>query len=384
LEAFRLGRIFGVEVRIHWSWFAIAALLVWWLADGFFADSYKDWSTGEAWAAAVVASGFFFASVLVHELAHSLTAKRLGLPVSSITLFIFGGFSSLTDEPTSAKQEFVIAIVGPALSFVLAVVFGVVAVGSLAGGWENSPPAAVAEYLAVVNFALGLFNLLPGFPLDGGRVFRAAVWARNGDMVAATRWASRSGLVISTMLIVVGVVSIFLGSFVGGAWFVVIGWFLRGAAQSSYEQLVARKTLEGVRVEHATDRAVIGVSPDENLDRVVQLMLEKSQRCIPVLVEDDLLGVVSMKDLQRVPQEEWPRTSAFRAMTPRERLHVIAPQQPLQEALEMMAANDIHQLPVLDGRSFIGFVTRADVFRLLQVRAEIRERTADRPAGRPS
>lgn len=368
-----MGRIAGIEIRVHFSWFAIFFLLIWWLAEGFFGEVYDSWSGTEAWAAAIAASILFFASVLLHELAHSLTAKRLGLPVSSITLFIFGGVSSLTSEPASAKQEFQIAIVGPATSFGLAALFGLLAAVALVNGSENSPPGAIAEYLAIINVSLGVFNLLPGFPLDGGRVLRAAVWSRSGDFLTATRWASRGGLVISFGLIAIGVVSILGGNFVGGAWMVVIGWFLRGAAQSSYEQLLVRRTLEGVRVRDVLDRSFVWVAPDDSLEQVVRRMLQTSQRCVPVLVGDELLGVISIRDLQRVPEEEWPQTSAFRAMTPREKLHVTSLDADLARVMELMAANDVHQLPVLDGGSFVGFVTRADVLRLLQVRSELRE-----------
>src|SRR5919109_1693598 len=163
MEAIRLGRIAGIEIRVHWSWFAVFFLLTFWLAEGFFGEVYDDWSTAEAWVAAIVASGMFFGSVLLHELAHSLTAKRLGLPVSSITLFIFGGVSSLTSEPASAKQEFQVAIVGPVTSFILAALFGILSGVAWATGSQDSPPAAIAEYLAVINLSLGIFNLLPGF-----------------------------------------------------------------------------------------------------------------------------------------------------------------------------------------------------------------------------
>lgn len=382
MEALGLGRIAGIEIRVHWSWFAIFLLLTFWLAEGFFTDVYDDWSATEAWAAAIVASVMFFASVLLHELAHSLTAKRLGLPVSSITLFIFGGVSSLASEPTNAKQEFQIAIVGPGTSFVLAAFFGILAGIGLATGSEDSPPAAIAMYLAVINLSLGIFNLLPGFPLDGGRVLRAAVWSRSGDLLSATRWASRGGLLISTGLIAVGVISILGGDFGGGAWFIVIGWFLRGAAQSSYDQLVVRRTLEGIRVRDVIDRSFVPVSPDDNLEQVVREMLGNSRRCVPVVVAGDLLGLISIKDLQRVPEDERQETSAFRAMTPREKLHVTSPDASLADVLQLMAANDVHQLPVLDGKKFVGFVTRADVLRLLQVRSELREPESGSGPGR--
>src|SRR3990172_510529 len=178
---FRLARIAGIDILVHWSWFAIFLLLTWWLAVGFFGEVYHGWSAGERWGAAVAASLLFFSSVLLHELSHSLMARRLGLPVRSITLFIFGGVSALEREPTNAGQELRGAIVGPLTSFALAVIFGVLAGGAWAAEVEDEPPGAIAEYLAFINLAVGIFNMLPGYPLDGGRVLRATLWARSGN-----------------------------------------------------------------------------------------------------------------------------------------------------------------------------------------------------------
>src|SRR3990172_3522882 len=206
MDAFRIGRIAGIDIRVHWSWFAIFFLLTWWLAEGFFADVYEDWTAAQAWTASVITTLFFFGSILLHELSHSLMAQRLGLPVSSITLFIFGVVSSLTEEPSSARQEFQVAIVGPLTSFALGAVFGVITLG----GWllADGDSTAIAEYLAFINIAVGVFNMLPGFPLDGGRVLRSALWAGSHNMLRATRWAATAGTIISFGLIAIGVLSV--------------------------------------------------------------------------------------------------------------------------------------------------------------------------------
>jgi len=370
--AFRIGRVAGINIYVHWSWFAIFALLTWWLSEGFFQEVYEDWSKQEAWIVSVITTLLFFSSVLLHELSHSLVAKRLGLPVSHITLFIFGGVSALGGEPTSAKQEFQVAIVGPLTSFALAIVMGAVAGVAYWKDAENEPWAAIAEYLAFINMAVGIFNLLPGFPLDGGRVLRASLWARSGNMLKATRWAANSGTFISFGLIALGVLSILVGNVIGGAWFIVIGWFLRNASESSYQQLLFTRTLEGTKVGQIVNRNFHPAPPDITLSEMVRnYMIAQSQRCVPVVVAEELIGLVSMGDMRRVPQEDWDTTSVFRAMTPREKLYTVAPQDDLTTALEMMATHDVHQLPVIYGRTFLGFVTRADVLRLIQIRTEL-------------
>jgi len=372
MGAFKIGRIAGIDIFVHWSWFAIFGLLTWWLSEGFFQEVYEDWSKGEAWAVSVITTLLFFSSVLLHELSHSIVARRLGLPVSHITLFIFGGVSALGAEPTSAKQEFQIAIVGPLTSFVVGTALGAVAAAAYLTGNENEPWAAVAEYLAFINVAVGIFNLLPGFPLDGGRVLRSALWARSRNMLKATRWATNAGTFISFGLMAVGFISVLVGNIVGGVWFIVIGWFLRNASESSYQQLLFRRVLEGTRVGEIVNRDFHPAPPDISLSQMVRdYMILQSQRCVPVVVGEELLGLVSMGDLRRVPQDDWDTTSVFKAMTPREKLHTVTAQDDLISALEMMASHDVHQLPVLEGRTFLGFVTRADVLRLIQIRTEL-------------
>jgi Zn-dependent protease/CBS domain-containing protein len=375
MGSIRIARIAGIDILVHWSWLAIFFLLVWWLSDGFFGEvnRYDHWSDAEVWGASVVTTLFFFLSVLLHEFSHSLMARRLGIPVASITLFIFGGVSSLTKEPDDAGQEFLVAIVGPLTSFIIGFACGAISIALHLSDQGNSVPGAVLEYLAIINIAVGIFNMLPGYPLDGGRVLRSALWARSRSMLKATRWAATAGTAISFVLIALGVLSVLAGNFIGGVWFVVIGWFLRNTSEQSYQQLLYRSTLEGTLVRDVVNRTYAGAPPDASVnDLVNEYMVSRSQRCVPIIVAEDLLGIVSMADLREVPRDAWPSTSAYRAMTPRERLHVVAPEDELLHAMELMAAHDVHQLPVMGpGRSFEGFVTRADVIRLIQIRTEI-------------
>jgi len=372
MGSYRLLRLFGIDILVHWSWLGIFALLTSWLALGFFKDEYGDWTAGQRWGAAVAAALTFFGSILLHELAHSLVAKREGLPVRSITLFIFGGVSALGSEPRTPGQEFRVAIVGPLVSFLLALVFGIVTAVAFLSDVGDSPPAAVALYLPFINFAVGVFNMLPGYPLDGGRVLRAGLWARGRNLLAATRRASMAGTFIAFGLIAFGVVSILLGNFIGGAWFIVIGWFLRNVSEASYQQLLFRSTLEGTKVADLVNRSFEAAPPDVSLSALVnEHMLAGGQRCVPIVVAAELLGLVTMRDLKRVAREEWEGTSAFRAMTPREKLHGVDAHDDIAAALEIMARENVNQLPVMEFGRFVGFVTRADVLRLMQVRSEL-------------
>ncbi|MCH7835350.1 MAG: site-2 protease family protein [Chloroflexi bacterium] len=370
--SYRLLRIFGIDILVHWSWLAIFVLLTWWLSQGFFDDQFEDWTGRERWAAALIASLAFFTSILLHELAHSLVAKREGLPVKSITLFIFGGVSALGAEPENPGQEFRVAIVGPLVSFLLAGAFGVAALVAHLSGVGDRPPAAVVFYLAIINAALGVFNMLPGYPLDGGRVLRAGLWARGRNLLTATRRASLVGSFLAFGLIALGVVFILAESYIQGTWFIVIGWFLRTVSESSYQQLLHRSTLEGTKVGQLINRSFNAAPPDMYLSILVEeYMLAGSQRSVPIVAGDELLGLVTMQDLKRVPKEAWATTSVFRAMTPREKLHQVEIQDDISKALETMAKENINQLPVIEFGRFVGFVTRADVLRLMQVRSEL-------------
>jgi len=387
MGSLKIGRIAGIDIYIHWSWVAIFVLLVWSLAEGFFAQvGGDDWSDAVLWIAAVVTSLLFFLSVLLHELSHSLVAKRLGLPVASITLFIFGGVSSLTQEPASAKDEFKVAIAGPATSFLIAAVLGVVFLIFALEGESASVPGAMSGYLGFINFALGVFNMLPGYPLDGGRVLRSVLWAGSHNQLKATRWAATSGSVISFILIAVGVVSVLAGGFLGGIWFVVIGWFLRNTSEQAYQNVLLRNTLEGTKVRELINTHYGTAAPDMSLSQIAsQHILGQAQRCVPIVVANDLLGLLTISDMRRVPFDEWPTTSAFKAMTPRERLMTVDPDDEMLRALEVMAQQGFNQIPVIDReRTFLGLITRADVLQLIHLRSELGGNPRPAPAPAPA
>ncbi len=378
-SSIKLGRVFGIEIGIHWSWIFIFAIVTWSFATTIFDKFYPEWSTAQRWLGGAFVSVIFFLSVLAHELSHAIVSNRNGLPVKTITLFVFGGVSNLTREPDTAGLEFRIAIVGPAMSLALGALF--------AGLWAlvrpvNDGVAGICADLAVINASLAVFNMLPGFPLDGGRVFRAFVWSRNKDRLAATRTAARTGEWIAYGIMGLGVVYTFLGALVGGIWMLLIGMFLRNASSASYEQLVVETTLAGVLVRDVMQTEVHAVPPDVNVEELVQEhVLRRNARCFAVIAAGDFAGLVTLTDIRKVPRDQWPTTSVYRAMTPASRLHTVAPDENLQRVLRLMAEHDVNQLPVVYGRELVGMLNRGDVMRFIQLRQEVGDRTGATPAG---
>jgi Zn-dependent protease len=366
MAGLRIGRLAGIDIIVHWSWLLIFFFLTWSLAEGLFLHDYPSWTRAQAWVAGAITSLVVFASVLIHELSHSLTARRQGMEVSSITLFVFGGVSTLVDEPKDPRQEFTIAAVGPATSLLLAGLFAIG--GLLFKGWLGT----ASFYLAFINAVLGAFNLLPGFPLDGGRVLRAAAWARDKDLLRATRVASQSGTAIAYLLMAGGALLILFSGILSGLWFILIGWFLLTQAKVGYGEVVRRNLLQDARVSAATTSDFHPVPPDLNLDSLVSdYVLVFHQRSYPVMVDDSLEGLVSLADLKKYPRSEWNWRRVSDVMTPRDRLHIVSPSDPLSAVADLLGRRGFHQLPVVNDGHFVGFVTRADIMRLIQTRGEI-------------
>lgn len=365
---FKVATIRGIAIMVHWSWALIFTFITWSLVE-YFRDQYEDWSALQAWLVAGGTALAFFLSVLLHELSHALLALRYGMPVPSITLFIFGGVSNIAAEMKSARQEFFVAAAGPGMSLFLALALGVIAV--LVGGDIGE----VLLYLASVNALLGVFNLLPGFPLDGGRVFRSIIWARSKDLTKATRWASRVGQGIAWLMIGGGIY-VALTISLTGIWYVFIGLFLKQAAESAYEQLMFDRALQNVRARDLM-RAPSEPMPDSSsLQRIVdERVLDRAERC--VLLEHDgvVSGLLTTTDLSRVPREEWPTTSARNAMVPTVDVATIAPSTLVSDAVRTMVERDIHQLPVIDEGRLVGMLTRGDVLNHIQTRMHFADRS---------
>ena len=365
-----LGRIRGIDIRVHWSWLLIFGLLTWSLANGLFGETFQQWSDQQRWSAAIATSLLFFVSVLLHELAHAFVAQRYGLPVPFITLFVFGGVSSLAGEMRTPGEEFRVAIVGPLVSGLLAVLFGVL--------WlvlRDTDVATMFAYLAWINAALGLFNLLPGFPLDGGRVLRSVVWARSKNLLRATRVASIAGSVIGYGLILLGLVSVFAVGLFGGLWYVLIGLFMKSAAEGAYASMRAERTVEHA-LERLTARSVMREAPlavDGTLtlqQLVDDYVLGTAERAFLVAEDGAVVGMVTNSDIMRLPRERWAETRVIEAMIPADDVVTVSAEQPLFEALRLMQRHDIHQVPVLSQGRLVGMLTRADVLQHVEVRSQ--------------
>jgi Zn-dependent protease len=369
LSSFKIGKIAGIEIGVHWTWLFIFVLITYSFAEGLLQEYYDEWTSAQRWVVAVVIAAVFFASILAHELSHSLVAKAKGIPVQDITLFVFGGVSHLGREAQSAKEEFQIAIVGPLTSLAIGAFFAAL---WLVLQFTAPQASAVMGYLAALNAMIGAFNMLPGFPLDGGRVFRSYVWSRNRDLLAATKTASRVGEYLAYVLIAAGAVQILFGFFVGGMWLILIALFLRSASVASYEQVLIEMTLGGMTAADVAPREVEPVPPDMRVDHLVQdYMLAGRGRAFPVMAGDELLGLITLTDVQRLDRGHWAETAVFNAMTPVERLHTVASNEPATALLRMMGEKDVNQVPVVDGRRLIGIVSRGDVLRMLQVRRQV-------------
>jgi Zn-dependent protease/predicted transcriptional regulator len=366
----RLGEIRGIPVGLHYSWFIVFGLLTYSLAVGLFPTLYEDWAPETYWITAALASILLFVSVLLHELGHSITAQRKGIPVRSITLFIFGGVASIGEESETAGDEFAIAIMGPVVSVAIAVLSGVL---WLTVGPFQEQAAAIFMYLALVNTILVLFNMIPGFPLDGGRVFRAIIWGWTGSLTTATRIASTTGVFIGYGFMILGIFFVFQVP-ITGIWMIAIGWFLQNAADQAYRQHQLRRTFEGVRVSQLMERNPITVSAFVTLEELVdRFMLGRNLRGLPVVDEDVLAGIVTLTDIKDTPREEWSRYRVLDCMTRREDLITAEPDTDLDTVLQLMSDHDFHQIPVLQDGRLVGLLTRGQVIRFLQLRQTLPE-----------
>jgi Zn-dependent protease len=368
-NAFSVGRVFGIEIQLDYSWFIIFILITWSLAVGYFPQGYPDWTPGLYWGVALITSLLFFASVLAHELAHSLVARRHGTPVRSIRLFIFGGVSQITEEPKSARDELRFTIVGPLTSLILGLLFG--ALWWLSRG-SNHPFTALAQWLGYVNLMLAGFNLIPGFPLDGGRVLRSIVWAVTKDVRKATRLAATSGRIVAFLFILAGVMLIFRGYWINGLWLAFIGWFLENAAAQSWRQFTLHELLQGHRVREALTTDWPQVRPELSVKELVEEhVLTSLRRCLPVIEDGRLKGVVTIHSLQGVPREEWATTRVNQVMIPLERVKTVAPDVELLAALQLMTQEDLNQLPVVENGSLVGMLARDRILAFIRTHAEL-------------
>lgn len=364
-----LFRVFGIPIRLDLTWFIIFALVAWTLAAYYFPLNVRGLDRYAYWVMGAVTSLMLFVSVLLHELGHSYVAQRLDIPVKSITLFLFGGVSETLDEPKSAYAEFAMTASGWGVSLLLGIVF--YAAAALVRGTSQGAVAllAVLRYIGLINVLLFIFNGLPGLPLDGGRLLRAGIWYFTGNIRKATYIASSTGSFFGVLLIVAGVFVLFTGNLVGGMWFILIGFFLHNGAKQSYQQLVMRRALEGVRVAEVMSADVVTVPADISvLQAVNDYFMKYHYHSFPVMTDGTLVGIVSLHDVRSVDRESWP-AKRIGEIAQRDVVDIaVRKDDDVMEAMNRMARFDVGRLPVVEDGHMVGIVSRRDILHVLSVK----------------
>jgi Zn-dependent protease/predicted transcriptional regulator len=368
-----IGKAFGISLRLHYSWFFIFALVTWALAAAYFPTVYPTWSLSARITAGLITSVLFFASVLVHELMHSIVAQRQGIPVQSITLFIFGGVSQITSEPKQPRDEFRMAIVGPLSSLVIGgILLGVYYQWGSVDTFTVQFITAIAYWLGYINLVLGIFNLIPGFPLDGGRVLRSLIWWRSHNLRSATRIASNIGRIVGFIFIFVGIYLIFRGNWVNGIWLALIGWFLESAAVGSYQQLLMQEMLKGHVASEVMSSDCVVVPPDMTIDHLVNgNILTSGRRCFPVGSGSQIMGLMTLHNVKEVPREQWSIETVKEAMTPFDKLKWVRPDEELSSVLRILTEDNVNQVPVVQNNEIVGMVSRENLLNFVHVRSRL-------------
>lgn len=368
----RLFRISGIRITVDYTWFIVFVVFAWSLSYGYFPFNEPGLGRTAYILMGVSSSLLLFACVLVHELAHSITSNRLGLSVKNITLFIFGGVAELTKEPDDPKTELKIAVAGPIASAALALFFYF-----LSKGLSGTLPAAflaVFKYLALINIVIAAFNLIPGFPLDGGRILRALWWARTKDIKNATRVASSIGRGFAIFLILTGLVQIFMGNIIGGLWSAMIGVFLQQAAQSGYRELMIKTALEGLKVKDVMSTKVIGMEEDITIAEAVErYFLTHHYASFPALSKGKVTGLLQLSAVRSVPKEDWGKALVRDVMRRLDAGDALSPEDSALAAIKRMTPSNIGRFPVVQDGSLVGIITRSDIMRMLEITSSLRD-----------
>jgi Zn-dependent protease/CBS domain-containing protein len=362
--SWQIGTIMGIPIRVHFSWFIIFGLITWSLSTFYFPQAAPDLPAASYWVKGVLAAFLLFASVGFHELAHSFVAKKYNISMESITLFIFGGVAQMKGEPPHPKAEFRIAIAGPLSSFFLSVLFLFLSM-TASGGIK-----ALFSYIAQINFIIALFNLIPGFPMDGGRVLRSAIWKKKNDFYYATRMASGIGQKIALFFIFFGIFSLFT-RMPGGLWLMLIGWFLYTAAQSSYQQSTLQESLSGIKVKDIMVKDIMTLSSSLTVDEAVNgYFLRYGYGGFPVMRDGDFLGIITLKEVKEVPREDWTRVTVGSVFVTHERKWEVSPEDDVMRALEMMIREDKGRLVIIENNRLSGLITRNGIARYVQIKGK--------------
>lgn len=368
-RSFTIGSIFGIPIGINYTWFLIFALVLASLGLEYYPASYPYWPIEIHWIVALFTTLLFFASVVAHELSHSVVSMAFGVPVRSITLFIFGGVAEISREARTPKAELLMAAAGPFCSLTLAAIF----IGIALITPPQEPLSALMWWLGLVNLMLATFNLLPGFPLDGGRVFRSILWRILGDYRRATRIATLSGQGIAYLLIFGGILYGFNGQWLDGLWIAFIGWFLENAASSSYRQMMLADTLRGVKAKDIMTAGFPAVPHDMTVDRLVREYIIPGGRRSFLVIEDlALAGIITLSNIKEIKQDVWPTTPVSMIMTPVERLITTTPEEDTASILERMDEADVNQMPVVVEGRVVGMVARDSLLHSIRLRSELK------------
>jgi Zn-dependent protease/CBS domain-containing protein len=357
-------------LKLNYTWFIVFALVTWSLTAFYFPDVFPEWNIATSLVAAIITSLLFFTSLLIHELMHSIVAQKLGITIHSITLFIFGGVSQMTEEPRTPKDELRIALAGPLASIVLSGVFYAI--------WQWADPhsdfiAAIAFWLCWINLFLAVFNLIPGFPLDGGRVLRSIMWWRNKDMNQATKIASNIGRGVGYLFIFGGIFVIFQGIWLTGLWLILIGWFLENTAAGSYRQVALLNTLQGHTVREVMIKDCPAIPPELTLDTLVnEYVLATGRLCFPITSDGRVVGLITFNDICAVPRTLWPTKRVSDAMIPMGKIKSISPNEDLSTALRVLSEENINQVLVMENGNIAGVIGRDNLLSFIKLRGELR------------
>ncbi|HRY13523.1 MAG TPA: site-2 protease family protein [Syntrophomonadaceae bacterium] len=372
--SFVIGRIRGIDIEINFSWLLIFALMTYMLATSYFPLNYPDWGPALWWLLGASAALLLFASVLLHELCHSLVSVSLGLPVKRITLFIFGGVAQIEGEPDEPMKELKIALAGPAMSIVLGIVFLLLA-GVLAAAGTPQYVSVLFGYLGTINLMLAVFNLVPAFPLDGGRVLRAILWHFKGDMQGATRIAASAGGAFGYTLIFLGIFLVLAGNLANGIWMAFIGWFIAQAAQSSYQQMLLSDIFTKIPVRDFMTTQVVIVDYFISVQDLVDKYFYKHKYAFfPVRQQDQITGIVSLNNVRNLPQADWPRTTVGRIVTPLQENLIVRPDEAVAAVMNKLFANGVGRVLVMEGSQLLGLVSRTDVLNYMRIHGQLSQK----------
>jgi Zn-dependent protease/CBS domain-containing protein len=386
----RLGTILGFEIFLDLSWLILAFLITWTLAVGYFPTALPGLPAATYWWMGVTGALGLFASIVFHELGHSVVARKYDIPIKGITLFIFGGVAEMTKEPPNAKSELWMALAGPFASVIASLFFLMLHWTATLAGW----PIAVIGlmvYLSSINLIFAIFNMVPAFPLDGGRVLRALLWNWKNDLAWATRIASSLGGAFGLLLIVLGLLTLFGGNFIGGIWWAILGMFIRGASKSSYQQVLLRQLLEGEPVRKFMSRDPVTVPSSTTLRQLVdRYIYQHHHKFFPVVDDGNLLGCITLRHVKQVPDEEWNRRTVSELATPCEPGNTLDAGVDAMDALTNMYGTNTSRMMVTENGRLAGILSLKDLMSFLALKLEIEgdkplkaPRASESPRGRP-